>query len=208
MSRGYVPKETAGCLLIAGAISSVEAAYEDPSRPDRDADCTESTPVHSSNSGGMYSKLRLILPHTQDAIESMYDLEVDGDGDMMMGELEFDTDRDAEISRTHGFSSVPPIPRQILRHPDEKTFIQYLQLEQKVLTTWTSMEAEDVDFNMALCLVTLANECFEVARESYRISRPRFATNYFQQSLTWPNAVFRRLYRLDSSRVMCRLNNY
>lgn len=193
MSLNYLPKAAAGSLLLAGAnhlLDDVGASTTSCRPSNRTTEELDMTLDDSRNGVSLSKKLGSLMYRPLSVLDEKNYLNEEG--------MDVDDEDLQPRLLTYGINHsrvLDPIPRVVLRHPDEQTRHYYWGVEREIIGRWPSVEDEAVDLESIFLLVSLANECFEVARESYRVSTARNETNWFEKSLTWNNQRFRRIYR-------------
>ncbi|CAE6534513.1 unnamed protein product [Rhizoctonia solani] len=186
MSNNYISKAAFGSLLLTGASSLLSSTIEPQGR--RRAYSIDDSDIIEDARYQHRKRLRTLNAY------SVSTAEIDSEDE------ESDTEFDAAPSN---------IPRMRLRHPDEQARLDLRETEAKIKRVYTSVDNDEVDFGSIWLLVSLACECFEVARESYIISTAGYETNWFVKSLAWSERRFRRIYRISKNtfeRVSSRLS--
>ncbi|QRV73668.1 hypothetical protein RhiJN_01682 [Ceratobasidium sp. AG-Ba] len=193
MSRNYLPKAAAGLFFLTGAAllldSGESLAFKPPSfqtAGSQDPAFEHASMTHRTSQLANRWRAQVSKPQRDKELDEDMDVE----DDFLLDEL-----------TRRMFDLVAMMSRHRLRHPDEQVRILYWEVEGRILQQWASVEDDAVDLGAIFLLVSLANECLEVARESYTISMARHETNWFEKSLTWGNRRFRRIYRMSADTV-------
>jgi hypothetical protein len=200
MSRNYLPRAAAGSLLLAGAASLLDGA-DTPTNASSTRIGGSETSSHAMDidSDGSYEGRSTIKAlgstFARPRPQSWEDEEENDAGDIDMSSEDHELFFGQLTRCSQVLDTLCSIPRAVLHHPDEQLRIRYWEVERSIVEQWESVEDDSVDMNTLFLLVGLANECFEVARESYVVSAAANETNWFEQSLTWNNRRFRRIYR-------------